>query len=75
MPFYVELLVVMGVGECLCPIYSSVVRMNSTSRALENKPPNSASATEDMMSFIIPALTSIALLCMLGFEEFYLFPR
>ena len=38
----------MVAGDCLWIIYYSVFHMTSPLRVLENEPPNSASATEDM---------------------------
>ena len=47
-PLSMELSVVMGVGSCLWPSYHSVLHITSTSCALVNKPPNYASAVEDV---------------------------
>ena len=75
MQLAVELLVVMGVGSCLCPSSSRVVQMTSPSRELSKNSSKYAYTADGMAFLSIGAMVGIALLCMLGFGELGLSPK
>ena len=56
----VVLLVYMGIGGCLCPISLRVWRAGIAPRQLMKRAPSLASATDDMMAFIICATVRMA---------------
>jgi hypothetical protein len=58
----VELSIWTGVGGCLCPSSSNVVRIGTAILALINSPPSSASAANDITALIIFATVCTALL-------------
>ena len=72
-PLDVDLSATMGVGSVyLCPSSSSFVRIFSPSLKFMNSPPNSASAAEDMTFLKMPAIDSMAPLCMFGCRDCFL---
>ena len=74
-PTAVELLTLHGVGGCLCPISSSVVRMETASFVLLNSAPHSASATNAMtLRMMVEVLRMAPLLSMVGVGD-ALLPR
>ena len=61
-PSAVVLSVCIGVGGCLCPIYSSVVLSGTAPRKLMNSTQSSSSAVEDMTVLMILEIVVTALL-------------
>ena len=53
MPRAVVLSFCMGIGGCLCPIYSKTIRSGIASRQLTKSAKSAASAAEDMTALII----------------------
>ena len=59
MPYSVELSVMISVACCGCPIYPRVVLIASSSLALYNNAPQSASATDDITLRMMVEMTII----------------